>query len=124
MRGDNCPWQNDNEKTPKGSNISNPRLSEAKPGGNSPKRIPTSERSNRPLSAKFKNKKLRSVTKSHNSELFLPISLLHVHEYLRSACGSFDLVREDYLNYHAGFALKPNLRNSSQELFPAALKQG
>lgn len=47
-----------------------------------------------------------------------------VHEYVRSAAGSFDRVREDYLNFHAGFALEPNLRNSADELFPAALKAG
>ena len=35
-RGGNCSCQDGSAKTPKGSNISNPRLSEAKPGGNKP----------------------------------------------------------------------------------------
>ena len=33
MRVDNSIYQRGKAKTPKGSNISNPRLSEAKPGG-------------------------------------------------------------------------------------------
>ena len=47
-----------------------------------------------------------------------------VHEYLRSAADSFDRVREHYLDFHTGFTLEPNLGNSAQELFPAALKAG
>ena len=45
-----------------------------------------------------------------------------VHEYLRCAGESFDTVRKAYLDFHAGFALEPNLRNSAEELFPVALK--
>ena len=47
-----------------------------------------------------------------------------VHEYLRKAADSFDRVREDYLNFHAGFTLERNLKNSADELYPATLKKG
>ena len=47
-----------------------------------------------------------------------------VHEYLRCAAGSFDRVREHYLDFHTGFALEPNLRNSAEELFPPSMKAG
>ena len=36
MKVSNCSCQGGSAKTPKGSNISNPRLSEAKPGGRNP----------------------------------------------------------------------------------------
>ena len=36
MRVGNCSFQGDCEMTPKGSNISKPRLSGAKPGGSNP----------------------------------------------------------------------------------------
>ena len=47
-----------------------------------------------------------------------------VHEYLRKAADSFDRVRENYLNFHAGFTPERNLKNSADELFPATLKRG
>ena len=47
-----------------------------------------------------------------------------MHEYLRRAADSFDRVRKDYLDFHAGSALEPNLHNSAQELLPPALKAG
>ena len=47
-----------------------------------------------------------------------------VYEYLKRALDQFDAVRKAYLDFHSGFTPEPNLKNSADELFPAAMKQG
>ena len=47
-----------------------------------------------------------------------------VYEYLKRALETFDAVRKAYLDFHSGFTPERNLKNSADELFPAALKKG
>ena len=47
-----------------------------------------------------------------------------VHEYLKRALDTFNSVRKAYLDFHSGFTPEQNLKNSADELLPAALKKG
>ena len=47
-----------------------------------------------------------------------------VYEYLKRELDTFDSVRKAYLDFHSGFTPEQNLKNSADELFPAAMKKG
>ena len=47
-----------------------------------------------------------------------------VHEYLKRALDTFNSVRKAYLDFHSGFTPERNLKNSADELLPAAVKKG